>query len=41
MMEGQQDINQRRARAVRSACMLAVLAGLIFIAFILSGVLGN
>jgi len=40
-MEDQQLAKQRRSRAVRTAWVLAMIAGLIFIAFILSGVLGN
>jgi len=35
------DVQQRRSRAVRTAWVLAAVAGLIFTAFILSGVLGN
>jgi hypothetical protein len=35
------DIRQQRSRAVKTAWVLAVIAGLIFIAFILSGVLGH
>jgi hypothetical protein len=34
-------MQQRRSRAVKTAWMLAIIAGLIFVAFILSGVLGN
>lgn len=35
------DLKERRARAVRTAWVLAVVAAAIFIAFILSGVLGG
>jgi len=35
------DINHRRGRAVKTAWLLAAIALLIFIAFILSGVLGT
>ena len=35
------DINARRSGAVRTAWALAVIAALIFVAFILSGVLGT
>lgn len=35
------DLQQRRQRALRTAWALAVLAGLIFSAFVLSGVLGE
>ena len=34
-------IEQRRSRAVKTAWALAIIAGMIFVAFILSGVLGN
>lgn len=36
-----QSIQQRRSRAVKTAWVLAIVAGMIFVAFILSGVLGN
>jgi hypothetical protein len=35
------DMQARRNRAVKTAWVLAVIAALIFIAFILSGVLGS
>jgi hypothetical protein len=35
------DMQARRSRAVKTAWVLAVVAALIFIAFILSGVLGS
>jgi hypothetical protein len=41
MMEHQQNIKQRRMRAVRTAWILAAIACLIFIAFLLSAVRGN
>jgi len=40
-MQESQELQQRRSRAARTALMLAFITGLIFIAFILSGVLGN
>jgi hypothetical protein len=42
-MEGMQqdELRQRRSRAVRTAWVLALVAALIFVAFILSGVLGS
>jgi hypothetical protein len=40
-MTSAKDIQQRRAHAVRTAWLLAALAGLIFVAFILSGVLAD
>ena len=42
-MEGmqQEELRQRRSRAVRTAWVLALVAALIFVAFILSGVLGS
>ena len=40
-MAERDDISERRGRAVRTAWMLAVVAAAIFIAFILSGVLGD
>jgi len=38
---GRDEIAARRSRAVRTAWLLAAVAALIFIAFILSGVLGS
>jgi len=35
----QKDIDERRSKAVRTALLLALVAAMIFIAFILSGVL--
>lgn len=35
------DVRQQRSKAVRTAWILAVVAGLIFVAFVLSGVLGQ
>jgi hypothetical protein len=35
------DMQARRSRAVKTAWFLAIVAALIFIAFILSGVLGS
>jgi hypothetical protein len=40
-MTDKRDIRQRRSRAVRTAWILAAIAGLIFVAFILSGVLAD
>jgi len=40
-MTGHDDIRDRRNRAVKTAWALAIVAVLIFIAFILSGVLGT
>jgi len=37
----QHDFGEQRSRAVRTAWVLAVIAALIFISFILSGVLGS
>jgi len=37
----QQDIREQRSRAVKTAWVLAAIAALIFISFILSGVLGS
>jgi hypothetical protein len=37
----QQDIKERRNRAVKTAWVLAAIAAMIFISFILSGVLGS
>ena len=39
-MMDREDIRQRRSRAVRTAWVLGVVAFLIFLAFVLSGVLG-
>jgi len=41
VMTQPRDIEQRRARAVRTAWVLAVVVVMIFTAFVLSGVLGN
>ena len=41
IMAESQSIQQRRSRAVKTAWVLAIVAGMIFVAFILSGVLGN
>lgn len=38
---GQNDLKARRGRAVKTAWVLAVVALLIFLSFILSGVLGS
>jgi len=35
------DIEEQRSRAVKTAWLLALIATLIFIAFVLSGVLGS
>lgn len=40
-MVEQHDIQQQRSRAVRTAWVLAAVASLIFILFILSGVLAS
>jgi hypothetical protein len=40
-LTGQDNIEARRKRAVRTAWVLALVAALIFVAFILSGVLGS
>jgi len=40
-LTGHNDINHQRKRAVRTAWVLAIVAAMIFIAFILSGVLGT
>jgi len=40
-MGEENNLQQRRSRAVKTAWLLAIIAGLIFVAFILSGVLGN
>jgi len=40
-LTGQNNIEERRRRAVKTAWVLALVAALIFIAFILSGVLGS
>lgn len=37
----QQDLEARRSRAVKTAILLALVAVAIFVAFILSGVLGS
>ena len=40
-MVNQGDIKEQRRRAVKTAWVLAAVAALIFIAFVLSGVLGS
>ena len=40
-MVSHNDMKYQRKRAVRTAWLLAIVAVMIFIAFILSGVLGN
>ena len=40
-LTGPGNIEERRKRAVRTAWLLGLVAALIFIAFILSGVLGT
>jgi hypothetical protein len=40
-MASQGDIKEQRRRAVRTAWLLAAIAALIFIAFVLSGILGS
>jgi hypothetical protein len=40
-LSGQDDIKGRRSRAVKTAWVLAFIALSIFVAFILSGVLGS
>jgi hypothetical protein len=40
-MASQGDIKQQRRRALKTAWLLAAVAALIFIAFVLSGVLGT
>jgi len=40
-MNGSDDIKKRRNRAVKTAWLLALVAAMIFIAFVLSGVLGT
>jgi len=40
-MTQQSDIRKQRNRAMKTAWLLAAIAALIFIAFILSGVLGS
>jgi hypothetical protein len=39
MTDSQQDIQQRRSRALKTAWILAFIAVVIFVAFIVSGVL--
>ena len=34
-------MQQRRSRVIKTAWVLALIAGLFFVAFILSGILGN
>jgi hypothetical protein len=41
VMAGQVDIKKQRKRAVKTAWLLATIAALIFIAFVLSAVLGS
>jgi hypothetical protein len=40
-MTSQGDIKEQRRRALKTAWVLAAVAALIFIAFVLSGVLGS
>jgi len=40
-MAQQSDVRKQRKRAMKTAWLLAAIAALIFIAFILSGVLGS
>lgn len=40
-MASQRDIIQQRKRALKTAWLLAAIATLIFIAFVLSGILGS
>ena len=40
-MAGQDNFRNQRKQAVRTAWVLAIIAALIFIAFVLSGVLGS
>jgi hypothetical protein len=40
-MTDQRDVSQQRSRAVKTAWLLALIAGSIFVAFILSGVFGE
>ena len=40
-MASQNDIKEQRRQAVKTAWVLAAIAALIFIAFVLSGVLGS
>jgi len=40
-MSSREDLNAQRKRAVKTAWLLAIVATLIFFAFILSGVLGS
>ena len=40
-MAGREDIKAQRKRAVKTAWVLAIIAALIFAAFVLSGVLGT
>jgi uncharacterized membrane protein len=41
VMAGQDKLSEQRRRAVKTAWVLAIVAAVIFIAFILSGVLGS
>lgn len=40
-LQGQETIKDRRRQAVKTAWVLAIIATFIFVAFILSGVLGS
>jgi len=40
-MASQSDVKEQRRRALKTAWVLAAIAALIFIAFVLSGVLGT
>jgi hypothetical protein len=40
-MSGNPELKRQRSRAVKTAIALGIVAALIFIAFILSGVLGS
>jgi len=40
-IENRDDINTRRSRAVKTAWLLGLVAAMIFVAFVLSGVLGH
>ena len=40
-MTGSKDLQQQRSRAVKTAIALGIVAALIFVAFVLSGVLGS
>ena len=38
---GREDIEARRSRAVKTALLLGLVAAMIFVAFVLSGVIGR